>query len=269
MTLTILYLAVLFIIGAAVGSFISVLVYRLHHGKSGIVKGRSKCPKCDANIPAKDLIPLLSYIALRGKCRDCNKDISFLYPLIELVTGGLFVVLFLKFTFVDENLVFDGGTSLLYAFHAVIAFILSFTFFFDLKYKHVADEMLIPGILLALLATLIPGQPNILDALLGLSIPVALFGVQYILSRGAWIGAGDLRVGALMGILLGWQLVIVALIFSYVAGSIISIFVALRTKKIRGVQVPFAPFLVTGTYLALFFGEGVIQWYLVLLGVGG
>lgn len=266
MLLNILYLAVLFVLGAAVGSFISVLVYRLHHREKGIFKGRSMCIECKTPLKAKDLIPLLSYLTLRGRCRYCSKEISYMYPLIELSAGLIYALLFIKFPFADAYLNFDGLTLLQYALYGFYAFILIFTFFFDLHYHHVSDEILLPAILIGLVAVLVPGSPHIINALIGMAIPIAFFGAQFILSRGSWLGAGDLRVGAFMGVILGWKLVVIALVLSYIIGSIASIFVAIKKHKFYGVQIPFAPFLVTGTFLAIFFGNEILRWYLGTLG---
>lgn len=269
MLLNIIYLAALFIAGTAIGSFISVLVYRLHHRETGIFKGRSMCVECRTPLKAQDLIPLLSYLTLRGKCRYCSKEISFMYPAIEIITGFLFAAMFLKFPFVDEFLNFNGATLLNYAIFAFYSFILIFTFFFDMHYHHVADEILLPAILAGLVFTLVPGSPHIIDALLGMLIAIAFFGAQFVLSRGRWIGAGDIRIGAFMGVILGWKLVIVALVLSYLVGSVASIFIALKKHRFYGVKIPFAPALVTGTFLTIFFGEKIINWYLHTLDASG
>lgn len=262
MLLNTVYLITLFIFGTALGSFLSVVIYRLHHREKGIFKGRSHCVECRTPLQAKDLIPLISYITLRGKCRYCTKEISYMYPLLELVSGGLYALFFLKFPFFDEFLNFDGVLLIQYLLFGIYTFILLFTFFFDLHYRHVADEILLPAILLGLVATLVPGSPHIIDALIGLVIPVVFFGAQFVLSRGTWIGSGDLRVGAFMGVILGWKLVIVSLVLSYIIGSIVSILVAVKKHQFYGVKIPFAPFLVTGTFLTIFFGEKILRWYL-------
>lgn len=265
--LTTLLAAVLFIIGAAVGSFASVVIYRLHSKKKGIFLGKSQCAECETPLSSVDLVPIISYLTLRGKCRYCSKEISYMYPLLELVMGALFALLFLKFPFFDSALHFSGinlGMYLLYAFYT---FALICTFFYDLHYVKISDEILLPAILIAFIATIAtPHTPHIFDALIGAGIAVAFFGLQILISRGTWIGMGDLRVGALMGAILGWQLTIVALFLSYLIGSIVAIIVAVKKKKFTGVKIPFAPLLVTGTFVTIFFGKEIMQWYLSTLG---
>lgn len=261
--ITALIIALLAILGAIIGSFTSVFIYRLHEKKHSIVRGRSMCPQCETVLKPLDLIPIASYLALRGKCRYCSKEISYMYPLLELVSAALFALLFLKFPFLNNQLQFSGAMFGLYALHSFYLFVLIFTFFFDLHYLKVADEILLPAILIALLATLAaPATPHFFDSLLGIGIGIAFFGIQYILSKGTWIGLGDLRVGAFMGAMLGWKFMLVALALSYFIGSAVSIIVALKKGKLFGVKIPFAPFLVTGTIVTLFWGNEILDWYL-------
>lgn len=267
MLLNIFFLLVLFILGAACGSFISVFVYRLHSCKKGILSGRSACPDCKEELKPLDLIPILSYLTLRGKCRYCSKSISYMYPVLELVTGGLFAMLFLKFPFVDSALEFTFPLLGMYLLYGFYIFILLFTFFFDLRYLKVADEILLPAILIGFIATLAtPVTPHFFDALIGVGIALAFFGLQILISRGTWIGLGDLRVGAFMGVILGWKMTIAALFLSYLIGSLVSIIIIIKKRKFIGVKVPFAPFLVTGTLITIFFGETLLKWYLRGLG---
>jgi prepilin signal peptidase PulO-like enzyme (type II secretory pathway) len=191
-----------------------------------------------------------------------------MYPLLEIVTGTLFALLFLKFPFVNSVLQFDSTLIGMYALYAFYTFVLVFTFFFDFHYLKVADEILLPAILIGLIATLAtPLTPNILSALFGLLIGGAFFGLQYLVSKGTWVGLGDVRVGAFMGVVLGWKLVLVALFVSYIVGSIVAIFVSIQKKQFKGVKVPFAPMLVTGTFVVIFYGETILSWYLKGLGL--
>lgn len=269
MPLTLAVVLGLFILGACVGSFTSVVIYRLHSRKSGIITGRSQCTTCEVPLKALDLVPVLSYLTLRGKCRYCSTSISYMYPFLEIVSGALFAALFFKFPFVDvATLQFSESLLGMYLLYAVYAFILLFTFFFDLHYMKVADEILLPAILLGLIATIAaPLTPFLIDALLGLCVAVGFFGLQVLVSKGKWVGMGDLRVGAFMGVILGWKLTLVALFISYILGSVIALVVVLRHKKIMGIKIPFAPFLVTGTVVTLFFGEKMLAWYLTSLGL--
>lgn len=265
--LTFFFIGALFIIGTACGSFISVAIYRLHSGEKGILLGSSKCTTCGINLKALDLIPIVSYLTLRGKCRYCSKEISYMYPLLELVTGGLFALLFLKYPFFDGSLHFSGTDLGMYLLFAFYTFVLVFTFFYDLHYLRIADEILLPAILIALIATIAtPYTPHFFDAILGLAIGAGFFGLQILISSGKWVGMGDLRIGAFMGAILGWKLLLVALFLSYVIGTVVSLFVIAKKRRIKGVKIPFAPLLVTGTFLTVFFGEEIMNWYLSALG---
>lgn len=266
--ITMVFTLILFILGAAAGSFTSVVIYRLHSRKSGIFHGRSSCPKCETQLAPLDLVPIVSYLTLRGKCRYCSKEISYMYPLLEVLTGFIFILLFFKFPFVDSALHFSGTFFGLYLLYAFYSFILIFTFFFDLHYLKVADEILLPAILIGLIATIAtPLTPHIFDALIGVSIAVAFFGLQILVSKGTWVGFGDLRVGAFMGVILGWKLTVAALFLSYLLGSVVSLFIVIRKRKFVGVKIPFAPFLVSGTLISIFFGEAILKWYLRGLGL--
>lgn len=266
--LTFSFSLLLFILGAAVGSFTSVVIYRLHHQKRGIFRGRSACPECETKLAPLDLVPIVSYLTLRGKCRYCSKEISYMYPLLEILAGFIFVLLFFKFPFADNALHFSGTLLNLYLLYAFYTFILLFTFFFDLHYLKVSDEILLPAILIGLIATIAqPLTPHIFDALIGAGIGIAFFGLQILVSKGTWVGLGDLRVAAFMGVILGWKLMVVALFLSYLMGSVVSLGIVIRKKKFMGVKIPFAPFLVAGTFVTIFFGEAILAWYLRGLGL--
>lgn len=267
MTISLLLSIGIFLIGLALGSFTSAAVYRLHTKEHKFIKGRSICPQCKMQLKVKDLIPLVSYFMLRGRCRYCQKEISYMYPTLELLFGGLLVAFFVKFPFFNEFLQFDGWNFLSFIIFAIYTFILLFTFFFDLHYLHVADEILLPGIFIGLLTSFLPGFPNLIDLLVGLLIGAGFFTIQYTLSRGKWVGAGDIRVGGFIGVILGWKLTILGLILSYIIGSVTSLILAIRRHQFRGIKIPFAPFLVTGTLLTIFFGQNILEWYMKFLGL--
>ncbi|MBI2453918.1 prepilin peptidase [Candidatus Peregrinibacteria bacterium] len=255
-------LILLFITGAAVGSFTSVCIYRIHAGKNGILTGKSECPECDNPLRPLDLIPIASYLALRGKCRFCNKGISYMYPLLEIASGFLFAILFYKFPFIDSALHFSGTYLGLYLLHAFYLFVLLFTFFYDLKYMKISDAVLVPAIMIGLIATIAaPYTPHLIDALIGGSLGFAFFGLQYLVSKGKWIGLGDTRIGAFMGIMLGWKLTVAAITISYMFGGVAAIGIASYKKKLSEIKVPLGPFLVMGTLVTLFFGEAIVAWY--------
>ncbi|EKD93832.1 MAG: hypothetical protein ACD_28C00048G0002 [uncultured bacterium] len=239
----------LFVAGLLLGSFLSVLIPRLHKNERGIFAGRSQCTHCKTTLKATDLIPLVSYVLYKGKCRYCKESIGWTYPALELSTAFLFL-----------GLGFSGLTPLpLYLFYGLV---LIFIFFYDLRYLEIPDEVMLPSIFVAILANLTPYGIPFLDGLYGALIMMSLFLIQIVLSRGRWLGGGDLRIGAFMGFILGWELTLVALLMSYLIGATISLILLALGKVTRKTMVPFGPFLVLGTLIALFWGPQLIEWYL-------
>lgn len=268
MTLNSLMPIILFVFGTMVGSFLSVLIHRIHEKKAGILFGRSQCPKCKYKLRPLDLIPVLSYVFTRGKCRNCKKSISLTYPALELMTGFTFLALYLFMPHLFEI----HGTSYSTGYlHTVLFYYLAFTgliytFFYDLKYMEISDRILLPLIGLGVILPFTPNYfltPN--DMAFGLLIPVLFFGFQILISKGKWIGGGDLRIGALMGVLLGWQAVLVALFTGYLLGAITGLMLLSSKKFTRKSMIPFGPFLVVGAYIAFFYGQEIIDRYIGLI----
>lgn len=248
-----------FIIGTCFGSFITVLMHRIYNRQTGILLGRSKCTHCNRVLRANNLIPIISYIIQGGRCSFCNKSISLFYPLVELVTGITFLLIYLKF---------QGMPTALPILHSIIFTALIFTFFYDLKHYIISDRVLLPTIILTLLLPFFGDiEFTFTQRIIGLLIPTCFFLTQILLSNGKWLGGGDLRIGALMGALLGIKGVIVALVFSYFIGSIVSILLIITKQLSRKSMIPFGPFLVTGTYIAFFWGNSIVNWYINFIGV--
>lgn len=241
-----------FILGAAVGSFLNVVVYRINIKKS-FVKGRSFCPYCKKLIAWYDNIPLLSFILLAGKCRQCKKKISWQYVIVELITGLIFLLGFWRF----------GLTWSLLAYCVYVSFLI-IIFIYDLKYYLILDKISLPAIVTALILNLVLGF-EISNLLLGATIGAGFFAFQYFISKGRWVGDGDIRLGALMGLMLGWRSLLVALLIAYVIGAVYGLVVIFLGKKQLKSELPFGPFLTFGTLVALLFGPQIIDWYLNFL----
>lgn len=257
---------VIFYIGAAIGSFLSVIIHRTRHKLGGILWGRSQCPHCQHYLGAVDLIPIAGYLIAQGRCRYCSKQIAPHYILIELFTGIVFALLYLKFNFLAFTnaapfIAFDIATFLVFLKYIVISAILSLIFFYDLLYQEIPKEFSYTIILSALVFNLIIGTPVAYDYIIGAGLGGAFFYLQFIASKGKWIGWGDIELGIAMGMILGWQQTLVALFMSYAVGSLISLWLILNKKAGLKTKVPFAPFLVTGTLIAVFFGNNLIEWY--------
>lgn len=252
--MTSITLSLLGLLGLTLGSFLSVLIPRLHEQKPGILGGRSECPYCHHKLSPGELIPVVSYFLSWGRCRSCKERIGWFYPALEVTTAILFIAVALS-----------GLTPLpLFLFYTVI---IVFIFFYDLLYMEIADEILLPSLVIAFLGSLHPATLSSWEALWGAGMIVAFFLLQIVVSRGQWLGGGDLRIGAFMGLILGWKLGLIALFFSYLAGSVITITLLLAGKLTRKSQVPFGPFLMIGTLIALFFGNQLIELYLNFIGI--
>lgn len=239
------------VLGLIMGSFLSMLIPRLHHDEKGILLGRSHCPQCKKTLRAAELIPLLSYLIQRGKCKHCRKTIPFWYPLIELSTALSFLWMAFRF----ENPLEIGLWSLL-------MWVFLYIFFYDLRYKEIHDIIMIPGILMAFAFSFILGDP--ISSLIGGAIGLGFFGLQFVASRGKWLGSGDLLIGSYLGLVLGWELTLVALVCSYFIGSIIGITLMSIGKAKGKTQLALGPFLVLGSMIAFAWGEPIINWYLGL-----
>lgn len=264
----------IFILGLIFGSFINAVVYRLPAGKSlGLT--RSICPCCQTILSWYDLIPLLSFILLKGKCRQCQAAISWQYPLVELATGALFVLVYVSQRLrLGETLgVASGLQPLPFAeaayfigFFIIVVFLL-IIFLYDFKHYLILDRITLPAMAVALIWHVInsPAWSTLLNLMLAAVVGGGFFLLQFIISQGKWIGGGDIRLGALMGFILGWPNVVVGLMLAYVIGAVFSIFMLLLKKKQWGSKIPFGTFLTVGTLLALLWADKLIAWYLGFL----
>lgn len=250
-----IFLAViLFYVGAGLGSFLSVVIYRTRHELSGIFFGRSQCTHCKKLLVGIDLIPIISYLAFRGRCRHCKESISPMYIWIEIVTGLITMLLFLKYSFTFDFFRYE-----------LISISLIAIFFYDLLYQEIPDIFTYTGILLALVGNLVSGTPLPQNYITGAAVGAIFFELQLLISKGRWVGTGDVILGLLMGIILGWEKLIAALFVAYLIGATFSIWLLLTKKVSRDSKIPFAPFLVTGTILSVLFGSRMIEWYLRVL----
>ena len=251
-----------FILGLFIGSFLNVVVYRLHRQET-FIKGTSKCLFCGHRLYPKDLIPLFSYLFLKGHCRYCRHRFSSQYPLVEAATGISFVLIFLN--------VFPGGSFGFAHFMDwfqllswwVMASFLLIIFVYDLKYYLILDKVILPAIIFSFIVNLILGQ-NIWQMLLAALVGGGFFLAQFVLSKGRWIGGGDIRLGALMGIMVSWPNILAALFIAYILGSVISVGLLLASKKEWGDKVPFGTFLSLATFITLLYSQSLITWYFSL-----
>lgn len=257
----------IFIFGMLWGSFLNVWVYRTRVGQS-IFKPASFCPNCGHTIRWYDLIPVLSFLLLKGKCRDCKKKISLQYPLIELATGVLSVVVFLSTVVATTHpLTLQTIPYVTLIRDLAIVFFLEFVFIYDFLYGEIPDKVtLIPAFVLFLFSLIFKWN-NFQNLVIGVLIGAGFFLAQFLISKGRWIGGGDIRLGFFMGVILGSSLIAVALFFAYIGGAILAIPLLLLKKKERQSTLPFGTFLSTATVVASLWGKDIMDWYLSLLNV--
>ena len=263
MTFNFLFSFFVFILGLVVGSFLNCVVYRLGINKS-FLRERSFCPQCQYPLTWLDLVPLLSFLFLKGKCRYCHKKISWQYPLVELLTGVVFLLVYIvQFNSFDQFTVFQ---LLNLFYYWLISSFLIIIFLYDLKYYLVLHRVIYPAIIIAGIYDLqFILQPRVFFSFLLSALGGALFFFLLVfISKERWMGGGDIKIAFLMGLILGWPNTLVALALAFYLGALIGVGLIIQGKKKMKSQIPFAPFLITGTFLALFWGSELIDWYKII-----
>ena len=253
------------IIGLIVGSFLNVVILRLHAGKA-FIKGRSACPHCKHVLGPLELVPVLSWLALGGRCKHCHKAISVQYPLVELATAILFAVASLTHPF-------NTGADLLeLVFWLYIIGSLIVLTVYDLRWYLLPDKVLLPLIIPAV--AMLIAQALIAHSFSAIMYPIAaavLFGGAFYLlaavSKGRWMGGGDIKLAFVMGLLLGLQRTALALFIAFDTAAIVGVVLIAIHRKKRSDLIPFGPFLVLGTLAAYYWGTPILHWYLQVSGL--
>jgi leader peptidase (prepilin peptidase)/N-methyltransferase len=252
---------VIFIFGAVIGSFLNVCICRIPAGVS-IVKPASRCPRCQASIRWYQNIPVISYLVLRGRCASCHQVISLRYPLVEALTGILFVLVFRQFGFLWATPVY----WLLAAALVVITFI-------DLDHQIIPDVISLPGIpmgfALSFLVPWISWSDSLLGILLGGGSLYLVGQIYYLVTRVEGMGGGDVKLLAMLGAFLGWKAVLPTIFLGSLVGSIIGVSVMLYRRAGGKLAIPFGPFLALGAVIYLLYGQDLLRWYLSLFQTGG
>lgn len=250
---------IFFILGLIIGSFLNVVVYRLRAVES--LLGRSHCPSCRKKVRWHDNVPLLSFVLLSAKCRDCGEKISWIYPAVEFSTGLVFALIGSYF-FVLEN----PATYLTTLYYLAIFSILVVIFVYDLKYMEIPMIVLWIGVAIAVLyflandwrtfelAQTILSLGIFSGSLAGALAFLFFFSLAYF-SKETWMGYGDAYIGLLAGLIVGWPNILWTLVFSFTIGAAFGIALIFTKKKTMKSQVPFAPFLVLGILLTVFLPE--------------
>lgn len=243
----IIILLYIFIIGLVIGSFLNVCIYRIPVKKS-LAKGYSHCPTCDHRLHAKDLVPVFSYLSLKGRCRYCQTSISKRYPIIELLTGLLFLIVYLVHGFTLQLLIFLPLTAIL----IVITMI-------DIDHMIIPDGLQITLFVLALCSLFI-FDLSFLERIIGFFIISLPFYLLLIFTGG--IGGGDIKLMAVCGFLLGWKVILVAAFLGIVVGGIGGLILLTRKDISKKTEIPFGPYLCFGIYLSMLYGPQILQWYM-------
>lgn len=261
---------IIFTLGLIFGSFLNVVIYRLKNGGT-IVSGRSKCPHCKKILGFFDLFPVLSFVSLKGKCRFCKKKISWQYPLVELSSALILVFVYANLFTIKQNFSALAGFNdyLLFAVLAYIFLSLFVILVYDQLYYLIPDVVLVPSFLVLVIFYLssyfLGLSSDFLSYVLGMLIYSGFFAIQYFISKGKWVGFGDIKLGLLLGLLLGWQLTLVSLFLAYVFGSLVALALIGLKKKTRKDIIPFGPFLIASAFFCFFYGNLILDWYLGLI----
>ncbi len=245
-----------FLIGAIAGSFLNVCIYRLPRHES-IVFPASHCPHCGEPIKFYDNIPLVSYVILRGKCRNCKQNISGRYPIIETISGLLAIAIVIKY-----------GLTLHSLLLLLLVFSLIIVTFVDLDFQIIPDILSIPGIIAGIGASFFIPTISWIDSILGI---LAGGGFLFIIAVAyKWLtnrdgmGGGDIKLLAMVGAWLGWKAVPFILLISSFIGALIGSISLLLAKKSLRYKIPFGPFISIAAVIYLFFGPEIINWYINL-----
>jgi len=257
-----------FLIGTAIGSFLNVVAIRLPKRRKFLqLNQRSKCPQCRHVLHTPDLVPIASYLLLRGRCRYCRKPISPQYVLLELITGVTFALLVWQYGVSGTTLVGLIGASFLIALGTI-----------DARLKIVPDALSLPAIASVFIVQLFviarfgvdgltPAMFRSLGGLLvGAAVGALWFWLQWVVSRGKWVGTGDIRLGALLGVFLGMPHTLLALFLAYMTGSLWAVVLLLRRKVRFGGIIPFGAFLAFAGIITFIFGPAVVSWYQRVIG---
>jgi len=248
-----LLISVFTVLGLFVGSFLNVCIDRLPRGQS-IIHPRSHCAACNRKLGVIDVIPVFSYLWLRGRCRYCRAHIPLRLPIVEGMTGLLFALLLL---YCDWK--FGLGPEL--AISLVYTSLLTVIFVIDLENQLVLDKVTYPGMALAFAFSFFWPGLGVVSSLEGGAIGLAVIALPFIIYRRG-MGMGDVKLGALVGLMTGFPLVFVAILLSWITGGLVAAILLVFKVKKRSDPIPFAPFLATSAMVTLLWGQAIWQWYL-------
>ncbi|RJR20061.1 MAG: prepilin peptidase [Nitrospiraceae bacterium] len=252
-----------FILGAIIGSFLNVCIYRMPKDES-IVRPSSRCMSCGTPVKFYDNIPVLSYFILMGRCRSCKTKLSVRYPLIELLNAVLYVMVLKRF---------GPDSPWVVAVYFVFVSVLLVIFFIDLDHQIIPNSITLPGIPIATIlgATILPDPFSAYEmlglkgALAGFAAGGGFFYLVAVLGKAVFkkdaMGGGDIKMMAMAGGILGWKGVILTTFMGSLLGSVIGVSLIMLKGREWGSRIPFGPYLATGALITLFWGRDILQWY--------
>jgi len=252
-----------FILGACIGSFLNVCIYRIP-AEMSISIPRSQCGYCKTPLKPYDMVPVLSYFILGGKCRACRAPFSIRYSLVEMFTGLMFVLSFYKFGY---------SPTTLFVFFFISLMIV--VFFIDLDHMIIPNRLVLIGLIGGIGVTVfqlfypypVYTSPSYWNGILGMFVGGGvLFAIAEISSffygGKAGLGMGDVKIFLVIGLFLGWKLTLLTMWFSFVLGGVVGLFLILVLKMDRKMAIPFGPFIVLGSIISLFYGSEIIAFML-------
>jgi prepilin signal peptidase PulO-like enzyme (type II secretory pathway) len=254
---------VIVLLGLCFGSFINALVWRIHK-KRNFVSERSECTHCHHVLAWNDLIPVVSWVMLRGKCRYCHKKIDD-SPIVELLTAVAFVVSYLAWPYG-----FEISGMVLFGLWLVALVLLVALAVYDSRWYLLPDSMVFPLIVVGVVIgitrfvfveTMVIGEA-LLNMILGVGVISGLYFALYEYSSGKWVGFGDVKLGVFIGIILGWQGALLTLFLANLIGLLYVLPLLLLNKVQPSSKIPFGPFLIAACFITFLWGQQVVEWYL-------
>ncbi|ADL68795.1 Prepilin peptidase [Thermoanaerobacterium thermosaccharolyticum DSM 571] len=247
----ILYLLV-FIFGTIIGSFLNVVIYRLPRNES-LVYPPSHCTKCKNELKPYDLVPILSYMILKGRCRYCGDKISIRYPIVELITGLIYLILFIYFGISIK--------SLSYAFLASLLIVITFI---DIEHKIIPNKIILTGLIAGAIFRVLMFNYGVWDYIVGFFLGGGVLLLISLLSGGG-MGGGDIKLMALIGLFIGWKLTISTLFIAVLLGAVGGIILIVLKIKTRKDYIPFGPYISAACIISILYGYDLLNLYIKLI----
>lgn len=243
-----------FVIATVIGSFLNVVIWRLPQDVS-FVKGRSYCPHCHTTLKPYDMIPICSWILLKGKCRFCKQPISIRYPLIELVSGLLAILCFHHYMFTWDTILVFGILLILLAITMI-----------DFATMTIPNGLIISLVFPIIIVYMLHPEITFLERILGFFIiSLPMYGLTVLIPD--CFGGGDIKLIAVCGFLLGWKMTLLAMFLAILTGGIYACYLVISKKAKKGAHMAFGPYICLGVSIALFYGPEIVNAYLSLFGL--